>query len=206
MKMKKIAFVFIAIVVATTFVWPNRGFAHCDGLDGPVVKAAQRALDSGNVNPVLIWVQKSDEAEIRGLFEKTLAVRKLNTQARELADMYFFETLVRIHRAGEGAPYTGLKPAGRDLGPAIPAADKALESGKVEALVKLLTDGMQAGVRQQFKQVTAKKKFGKDDVTAGRDYVKHYVEFIHYVERIHEAAKNPAEGHYPEPQGASSKE
>jgi len=104
MKMKKIAFVFIAVVVATTFVWPNRGFAHCDGLDGAVVKAAQRALDSGNVNPVLIWVQKSDEAKIRGLFEKTLAVRKLNTQARELADMYFFETLVRIHRAGEGAP------------------------------------------------------------------------------------------------------
>ncbi|MDZ4346944.1 MAG: DUF6448 family protein, partial [Candidatus Binatia bacterium] len=122
----------------------------------------------------------------------------------ELADMYFFETLVRIHRAGEGAPYTGLQPAGRDLGPAIPATDKALESGKVEPLLKLLTESMQKGVREQFKQVTAKKKFGKDDVSAGQEYVNGYVEFVHYVERIYEAAKNPAEGHYPDSQGVAA--
>ena len=118
--------------------------------------------------------------------------------------MYFFETLVRIHRAGEGEPYTGLKPAGRNLGPAIPAADKALENGKVEPLVKLLTEAMQTGIREQFKQAIAKKKFDKEDVIAGRDYVKGYVEFIHYVERIYEAANNPAEGHYPESQGAAA--
>ncbi|MGE5817835.1 MAG: DUF6448 family protein, partial [Deltaproteobacteria bacterium] len=100
--------------------------------------------------------------------------------------------------------YTGLKPAGRDLGPAIPATDKALENGKVEPLVKLLTEAMQTGIREQFKQVIAKKKFGKDDVSAGREYVKGYVEFVHYVERIYEATKNPAEGHYPESQGAAA--
>jgi len=183
---------------------PKQAIAHCDGLDGPVVKAAQNALETGNVNLVLIWVQKKDESEIKKAFQKTLAVRKLNSQAKELADMYFFETLVRIHRAGEGAPYTGVKPAGRDLGPAIPAADKALENGKVEPLLKLLTEAMQTGIREQFKQVTATKKFGKDDVSAGQAYVQGYVEFVHYVERIYEAAKNPAEGHYPEPQGTSA--
>jgi len=182
----------------------GRAFAHCDGLDGPVVKAAQNALEMGNVNLVLIWVQKKDESEIKKTFQKALAVRRLNPQAKELADRYFFETLVRIHRAGEGASYTGLKPAGRNLGPAIPATDKALESGKVEPLVKLLTEATQTGVREQFKQVTAKKKFGKDDVSAGQEYVKGYVEFVHYVERIYEAAKNPAEGHFPESQGAAA--
>jgi len=198
--------IFSLVWITLALLPPNISFAHCDGLDGPVVKAAQKALESADLDPVLIWVQKSDEAEIEKAFQKTLAVRRLNLQAKELADTYFFETLVRIHRAGEGAPYTGLKPAGRDLGPAIPAADKALESGKIEPLVKLLTDRMLAGVREQFEQVTAKKQFGKDDVTAGREYVKYYVEFIHYVERIHEAAKKPAEGHYPEPQAASHKE
>jgi hypothetical protein len=197
----------VSIILFTIGLFlPKQAIAHCDGLDGPVVKAAQRALEIENVNPVLIWVQKKDENEITKAFQKTLAVRKLSPQAKELADMYFFETLVRIHRAGEGAPYTGLQPAGRDLGPAIPAADRALENGKVEPLVKLLTDGIQSGVREQFKQAVAKKKFGKDDVTAGQEYIKSYVEFIHYVERIYEAAKNPAEGHYPEPQGASHKE
>ena len=193
-----------AMLVTLVLFLPHQASAHCDGLDGPVVKAAQKALETSNVNFVLIWVQTRDEGEIRKAFQKTLAVRKLGPQAKELADMYFFETLVRIHRAGEGAPYTGLQPAGRDLGPSIPAADKALEDGKVEPLVKLLTAAMQTGVREQFKQLTVRKKFGKDDVSAGQKYVKGYVEFVHYVERIYEAAKIPAEGHYPEPQGTAA--
>ena len=120
----KILRAILAVLAAAAFLAPQTAKAHCDGLDGPVVKAAQKALAEGNVNLVLIWVQQNDEAEIKHAFEKTLAVRKLNAEAKELADLYFFETLVRIHRAGEGAPYTGLKPAGRDLGPAIPASDK----------------------------------------------------------------------------------
>jgi hypothetical protein len=104
-----------------------------------------------------------------------LAVRKLNPEARELADLYFFETLVRIHRAGEGAPYTGLKPAGRDLGPAIPAADKAIETGAVEPLLKLITSESTNGIRERFQKATAAKKFNAEDVKAGREYVKAYV-------------------------------
>lgn len=194
--MKKITIVFIASFgLLGAVLGPNRGFAHCDGLDGPVVKAAQKALETGNANLVLIWVQKKDEGEVKMAFQKTLAVRKLNPQAKELADMYFFETLVRIHRAGEGEPYTGLKPAGRDLGPAIPAADKALESGKLEPLLKTLNETVQTEVREKFKAVAAKKKFKPDDVDAGREYIEAYVLFLGYVERIYEAAKSPAGGH-----------
>jgi hypothetical protein len=170
-------------------------FAHCDGLDGPVVKAAQIALETGNVNLVLIWVHKQDEAKIKEAFERTLQVRRLSAEAKQLADMYFFETLVRIHRAGEGAPYTGLKPAGRDLGPAIPAGDKALETGAIDPLFKLLNDAMHNGLHETFTQANAKKNFSKDDVQAGRKYVKAYVEFIHHVERLYEAAAKPADAH-----------
>jgi len=194
--MKKIALVVMAVV---TLVWPNSSFAHCDGLDGPVVKAAQRALESGELNFVLIWVAQSDEAEIKSLFEKTLAVRQLNAQARELADMYFFETLVRIHRAGEGAPYTGLKPAGRDLGPAIPAADKALETRSLEELLSILTETMTRGVTDRFKEVVAKDNFSSDDIEGGRRYVKAYVEFLDYVETLYDTAGNRGETLHPEP-------
>ena len=170
-------------------------YAHCDGMDGPVVKAAQRALAKGDVNLVLIWVQADDEKEIRKVFAKTMAVRKLNAEARELADLYFFETLVRIHRAGEGAPYTGLKPAGRDLGPAIPAADKAIETGAVEPLVKLITSESANGIRKRFQKVTAAKKFNAEDVKAGREHVKAYVEFVHYVEGLHESVQGSGDEH-----------
>ena len=191
-----IAPLIVSILLFTiTLILPKQVIAHCDGLDGPVVKAAQAALENGNVNPVLIWVQKKDEAEIKQAFQKTLAVRKLNSQAKELADMYFFETLVRIHRAGEGEPYTGLKPAGRNLEPAIPAADKAIESGKVEPLLKILTETIQTEVRERFTPVTAKKKFKSDDVEAGREYVEAYVPFVSYIERIYATAKGAAKGH-----------
>jgi Family of unknown function (DUF6448) len=176
-------------------IMPAKVFGHCDGMDGPVVQAAQRALAKGDVNLVLSWVQATNEAEIRKVFAKTLAVRKLNPEARELADLYFFETLVRIHRAGEGAPYTGLKPAGRDFGPAIPAADKAIETGAVEPLVKLITSESANGIRERFQKVTAAKMFSAEDVNAGRGYVKAYVEFVHYVEGLHESVQGGGDEH-----------
>lgn len=188
-----------AIVMAAVSTFPIRGAsAHCDGLDGPVVKAAQTALETGDLNQVLIWVRPEDEDEIKKAFGETLAVRKLHPQAQTLADRYFFETLVRVHRAGENAPYTGLKPAGRDLGPAIPAADKALETGSDEALTKLLTDEVREGLTKHFKQVIEKKKFAPNDVAAGREYIEAYVTYIHYVERLHEAAEKQSGGHYAE--------
>ena len=95
----------------------------------------------------------------------------------------------QIHRAGEGEPYTGLKPAGRELEPAIPAADKAIESGKLEPLLKILTEAVQAEVREKFKVVAAKKRFKPDDVEAGREYVEAYVPFVSYIERIYATAK-----------------
>ena len=185
------AFLFILGIVVTTPV-----SAHCDTMDGPVVKAAQEALETGNVNLVLIWVQEKDEAQIKEAFNNTIAVRKLSPEAKELADMYFFETLVRVHRAGEGAPYTGLKPAGLDLGPAIPAADEALKTGSPDKLVKLLTDATENGTREEFSKVMEKRNFNANNVSAGREYIEAYVPFIHYVERVYEAATAPAEGHY----------
>jgi hypothetical protein len=182
---------------------PAKVFGHCDGMDGPVVKTAQQALAKGDVNLVLSWVQANDEAEIRKVFAKTLAVRKLNPEARELADLYFFETLVRIHRAGEGAPYTGLKPAGRDLGPAIPAADKAIETGSVDHLVTMITSESANGIRERFQKVTAARKFNARDVNAGRVYVKAYVEFLHYVEGLHEFVQASGHEHPAETDGAA---
>jgi hypothetical protein len=179
-------------------VTPEMAIAHCDSMDGPVVKAAKKALDTGDVNLVLIWVQKKDEPAIRTAFENTLAVRKLNPQAKELADVYFFETLVRIHRAGEGAPYTGLKPAGTVVEPGIDAADKAVEKGSADELLKNLTDTVQKGIRVHFTHLMEKKNYKKDDVETGREFVGAYVVFIHYVEQLYQSAEKPVEGHYHE--------
>lgn len=182
----------LALLIAT----PAPAGAHCDSLDGPVVTAAQRALDAKNPALVLIWVQPDDERELRAAFDRTLIVRELGAHARDLADRFFFETVVRLHRAGEGAPFTGLKPAGRDLGPAIPAADKAIEARSAEPVIHLLTRDIEHRIGEQFRTVIAAKGFNGADVAAGRAYVKAYVEFIHLVERLHEAAATDAHGHF----------
>ena len=185
----------LAIVL---FVVTGMAEAHCDGMDGPVVLAARRALETRDVNLVLIWIQPNDEAEVKQAFQATMNMRSLSPQAKELADRYFFETLVRLHRMGEGAPYTGLEPAGRDLGPAIPAADKALAQGSPEQLQQLLAKALQAGLREHFENVVAREKFHADDLAAGRRYVEAYVEYVHYVEAIYEAAARPAQGRHRE--------
>lgn len=189
----------IFTLIIVTFVSPNLAIAHCDALDGPVVTLARKALDTGNVNLVLPWIPSDDEPEIRQAFDHTQSVRKLGSEAKHLADTFFFETLVRVHRASEGAPYAGLKPAGLDLGPAIPAADKGLDAGSTEAVEKLLTDAIRKGLREHFHAAINRKKFGPNDVAAGRLYVEAYVPYIHYVEGLWEAATTSAKGHYPEP-------
>jgi hypothetical protein len=185
-----------AALTAAVTLAPTPSVAHCDGLDGPVVKAARLALETRNPALVLIWVQPNDESDIRTAFEQTLAVRALSPQAKKLADQFFFETLVRVHRAGEGAPFTGLKSAGRDLGPAIPAADRALENGSVEPVLQLLTATVSERLRDHFGAVRAAKTYNTSDLTAGREYVRQYVAFIHYVERLYEASLSAADGHF----------
>ena len=180
-----------AIALAGLAAWTAPAWAHCDTLDGPVVAAARRALDTGNPNFVLVWVQKSDDAEIRNAFQKARNVRKAGGEARELADMYFFETLVRIHRAGEGAACAGLKPAGM-VEPPIAAADKSIETGSLQGLAKVISDRTEKGLHGHFDQVMAKKKYNANDIEAGRAYSSAYVEFTHYAERLYNAAETMA--------------
>lgn len=160
--------------------------AHCDTMAGPVVKAAQDALRTRNVNLVLIWVHENVEAEVKDKFRQTLAVRRLNRQARELADNYFFETVVRLHRGGEGEPYTGLKPLGTDLGPVIPLADKSLAAGSADNLLKLFPAANRADIQARFQEAFMRRQFKPNDVLAGREYVNAYITFIHYVEELYE--------------------
>ena len=147
---------------------------HCDTLDGPVVKAAKMALSKGNVNLILPWVPKKAEGRLKRAFEKTLRVRKLGKQARDLADYWFFETAVRLHREGEGAPYTGLKPAGLDWGPVVRKAEKAIAKGDPKLVIQLLTHAVEEELQKRFKHVMAKKKYDVNDVDAACAHQKRY--------------------------------
>ena len=164
------------------FLFAQRALAHCDTLSGPVIASAKLALESGDVKHVLKWVRPDDEAEIRTLFRKVLSVRKQGGEAKELADRAFFENLVRVHRAGEGAAYTGLKATPAD--PGLAAADAALESGNLAALQERLSGEMKSALTERFRRVAEAKPHADENVAKGREYVAAYVDFVHFVERL----------------------
>jgi len=160
--------------------------AHCDSLDGPVIIAARGALESGRPDGVLAWVQPADEASIREAFARTLEVRKLGPKAAELADTWFFETLVRVHRAGEGAPYTGLKPAG-SAEEIVKKLDAAVEKGDIGELAAMIAGHAEHSIHEKFEKLTGLRKTAGQSVEKGREYVAAYVEFMHYVEGVKNA-------------------
>jgi hypothetical protein len=188
----------IALLAPVIFVPAAR--AHCDTTRGPVVADARRALETADVTPVLKWVGPPAEAEVRTAFDHALRVRKLGPEARQLADTFFFETLVRVHRAGEGAPYTGLKDEAPEA--VILAVDEALVTGKVESVVEELTAAASGGVRERFRHALEARRHAEESVERGREYVEAYVDLTHYVERLHQAALSSA-GHA-EPSGTAA--
>lgn len=174
----------ISALAVVFFASPNNASAHCDTLDGPVIQDASKAIEAKDITPVLKWVKPDDEKTVQSAFQHVLVAEKKNFKAAELE---FFETLVKVHRAGEGASFTGLKPAGT-VEPAVAEADKALASGSAEALVKLIAEDVESGIRKRFEHANATIKHKDESVSQGREFVEAYVAFTHYVERLHQDA------------------
>ena len=161
---------------------PAQALAHCDTLDGPVIQDARKALAAKDVTPALKWVSQENEPAVKKSFNEALAA--VGTKNADAKQQEFFEDLVKIHRAGEGAPFTGLKPAGA-VEPAVAEADKALVSGSSAALVKMVTDAVASGIKERYERAYAAYQHKDDSVAAGREFVAAYVEYTHYVERLY---------------------
>lgn len=167
--------------------------AHCDTEKGPVIQEARAALEKGDVTPVLKWIKKDREAEVRAAFATTQAVRAKGPEAKELADRQFIETLVRLHRAGEGAPYSGIRDEPVD--PVIAMADMALKEGSADQMIRKISDHMGTVIRQKLDRLVEASKHKDDSVEAGRKFVAAYVDYMHYVENAHAAIAGQQPGH-----------
>lgn len=192
----------VAAVIATGLLFgAQRAQAHCDSVDGPVAKAVQKALEDGNVNPVLAYAPLAAEPEIHSAFARSRKVRDLGPEARSLADQAFMETVIRLHRAGEGAVYTGLKPAGIDYGPVIPAAEHAVESGDLGELEAVLTEEVRHALSERLAHVRALQKASLEPETAAevpqaRERVSAELGFITFAENLRQAALGAGAEHH----------
>lgn len=168
---------------------------HCDTKDGPVVTMAQKALDANDIRMILPYVKKESEKEVVEVFNKVIEARKSGGVATEIADLYFFETVVRLHRAGEGAPYTGLKPAGLSEGPVIPIAEQAIESGSPEELIETLTAMLRDEIRERLRHITIFKQNINKSVSDARKYVEAMLGFQVWTHKLYQTIESRLHEH-----------
>ena len=168
---------------------------HCDSLDGPVATAARLALEQDDVDIVLAYVPVSAEAEVRTTFDAVLPVRRLGHEARTVAERLFLETVVRLHREGEGAPFTGLRPAGLDVGPVIPLAETAIELGDAAPVATFLAGVLQDELHRRFALVTELAARRTQSVADDRAYVSAMLGFEVYSHHVFQAMHTDAHEH-----------
>jgi hypothetical protein len=174
---------FIPLIILITLIFSsNVSFGHCDTMEGPLIRDAQKAIHQNNVNIVLKWVPAADENEIKDAFKQMMKVKGINTEEKVLAEKHFFDTLVRIHRAGEGMPFTGVKPAGTPVDEKIKAADKSIELGNLSPLKGKIANDEMPGLTKRFEKVMLLKNFDVNNVKAGREYIEAYVQFFKFAE------------------------
>lgn len=175
------------------FTIPQSTYAHCDSYDGPVIKDALTALTQGNVALVLKWVDQEHENEISQLFQKTHALKNADQEIYQIIEKHFLETLVRLHREGEGAPFTGLKPAGSTT-QIVQMADNALAKKDINSLSKNLTAHIEKVVKEKYEKAQELSKSKDESIEKGRAYVAAYVDYTHTLEGIHDILEHGA-GH-----------
>lgn len=185
-------------VVAFSLAAPRPALAHCDSEQGPVATAARQALEKKDAKLILPYVQPESEIELTAAFKQALEVRKGGGSAKELADRYFVETAIRLHRTGEGAPYTGV--TDESTPKAILVADKAMVSGSLDEMYKLIDQEMKKGIQAKYQAVlnarAEAEKLGT--VEAHRERVEAELIFEKYIYELFtlaSAVEPPSEGH-----------
>ena len=173
----------VSLFILSLLIFPaNVTLAHCDTMDGPLIADANKAMEQNNVNYALKWVSAANESEIREVFNLAMKVKGLSPEAKELSEKYFFDTLVRIHRAGEGVPFTGVKPSGTPIDEKVLAADKSIETGNLTMLKGMISKDDMPELTKLFEKVMSLKNFDVNNVEAGREYIEAYVQLFKFAE------------------------
>lgn len=143
---------------------------HCDSLNRPVVTAARRALEASDADVILPFVPADGAAEVRDAFDRTLGHRARRPKRWPTAGSSKLPSGCTV--PAKARPFTGLKPAGLDVGPVIPAAERALDSGSPDELIDVLCVSVRDQVTQRHHHAMAFKTHAGEGVESAREYVE----------------------------------
>ena len=152
------------------------------------MRDAQKALNKDKVEIAFKWVKKDREPEIAEAFNRAVKERKANPTTREATDKIFFETLGRVHCEGENFPFLGKSPSGSKVHPVRQAIDRSLSTDEADDLTKMINEEVSKGIHDRFDKVRQFESGQEDNVDAARQYVDAYVDYVDYVEKVHQDA------------------
>jgi glutaredoxin len=155
--------------------------SYCETRNGPAIRAAKRALETGNVNYVLIWVPEESEKKLKNLFEKTFCEYKARKDGADITIDWYLETVNRLHKLGENRQYACIKTAGLDESPVILIAEKAIETGDAKEAIRFIPKACEDDFRYRFQHVLDKKNYDVNNLSAGRAFVTAFIDFIVYL-------------------------
>jgi hypothetical protein len=170
----------MSLVLIASF--PLMASAHCDTMEGPTVADGYKAIENNNVNYVMKWVGPQYEKEITDKFNLTMKVKDLSPEAKQLAEQYFFSEVIRVHRAGENAPFDGLKPVGTPIDEKVKAADESIAVGNLSPLEGMIEQDKMPELKERFEKVMSLKDFDVNNLEEGREYIEAYVKFFKFAE------------------------
>ena len=175
----------LSLIAILSLISIQPASAHCDSFDGPALIDAAKALETNNVDLILKWINADMEDEVVPLFHKTYSLKNGDKEIYEIVKKHFYETFVRLHREMEGAPFTGLKPAGTTAHITV-MSDNALESGDFASLLNALNNHINSQLQEKFDKTAALYKVQDNSVEEGRAYVEAYVDYTHSLEAVHD--------------------
>jgi hypothetical protein len=129
--------------------------------------------------------RSQQEQEIVYLFNKTNSLKSGDKEVYDIVKKHFFETLVRLHRETEGAPYTGLKPAGQTK-KIIQLSDQTIVDNNIDDLLIKLNKHIEKVIREKYKKVAVLSRTKNISIENGREYVSAYVDYTHTLEALHD--------------------
>ena len=185
---------FLTALMAVLFLFINvvPASAHCDSYDGPTIKDGLKALETNNVNLILKWIDKDQEAEVVSLFHKTYSLKNGDPEIYSIVEKHFLETLVRLHRETEGAPFTGLKPA-ESTSTIVQLSDNSLYNSNLDNLLSKLNGHINQVIQEKYRKASELHKTKDVSAELGREYVEAYVDYTHTVEALHDIIEHGAE-------------
>jgi hypothetical protein len=160
--------------------------------NGPVMRAAKMALETGNADHILIWVPEESENTLKNLLEKTCCERTTQRKARNHSIEWYLQTINRLHSEYYRPHDLNISTKTPEERKTILLVERACETGNFDEIATVMQITSDEEIRQRFNDVLNKSNYDMDNIAAGRAYVSAFTDFIACINSLRSGSRREA--------------